>query len=112
VSLAEAIERPEYLAEHFTRVSASMGYKIDPPEAMVDLLGQVALGRDTTAALKLFEMNTALYPTSANAFASLADVWLAKKDTTKAVGYYEKALAMRPGLQRPKEKLQKLKRGP
>ncbi|HEX5076377.1 MAG TPA: alpha/beta hydrolase-fold protein [Gemmatimonadaceae bacterium] len=112
VSLAEAIERPEYLAEHFTRVSAAMGYKVEPPEGMVDLLGQVALGRDTTAALKLFEMNATLYPTSANAIASLGDVWLAKKDTTKAVGYYEKALAMRPGLKRPKEMLQKLKRGP
>ena len=112
VSLAEALERPAYLAEHFTQVSAAMGYKIDPPEAMVDLLGHVALGRDTTAALKLLEMNTTLYPTSANALASLADVWLAKKDTTKAVGYYDKALAMRPGLQRPKEMLQKLKRGP
>ena len=112
VPLLEALERPAYLTEHFARVSAAMGYKIDPPEAMVDLIGHVALGRDTTAALKLLEMNTTLYPTSANAVASLADVWLAKKDTTKAVGYYEKALAMRPGLQRPKEMLQKLKKGP
>jgi hypothetical protein len=112
VSLLEAIERPEYITEHFAKVSTAMGYKVDPPEGMVDLLGQVALGRDTTAALKLFEMNAALYPTSANAVASLGDVWLAKKDTTKAVGYYEKALAMRPGLKKPKEMLQKLKKGP
>jgi len=112
VPLLEALERPAYLTEHFTRVSAAMGYKIDPPEAMVDLIGHVALGRDTTAALQLFEMNTRLYPTSANAVASLADVWLAKKDTTKAVGYYEKALAMRPGLQRAKDMVQKLRRGP
>jgi hypothetical protein len=112
VPLLEALERPAYLTEHFTRVSAAMGYKVDPPEDMVDLLGHVALGRDTTAALKLLEMNTTLYPTSANAVASLADVWLAKKDTTKAVGYYEKALAMRPGLKKPKDMLQKLKKGP
>jgi len=112
VSLLEALERPAFLTEHFTRVSAAMGYKIDPPEAMVDLIGHVALGRDTTAALQLFEMNTRLYPTSANAVASLADVWLAKKDTTKALGYYEKALAMRPGLKKPKDMLQKLKKGP
>jgi len=112
VSLLEAIERPAYIAEHFAKVSTAMGYKVDPPEGMVDLLGQVALSRDTTAALKLFEMNATLYPTSANAFASLGDGWLAKKDTTKAVGYYEKALAMRPGLKKPKDMLQKLKRGP
>jgi predicted alpha/beta superfamily hydrolase len=112
LSLAEAIERPAYLPDHFARASAALGYKIDPPEAMVDVIGHVALGRDTTAALQLLEMNTTLYPTSANAVASLGDVWLAKKDTTKAVGYYEKALAMRPGLRRPKDMLQKLKRGP
>ena len=112
VSLLEAIERPAFITEHFAQVSAAMGYKVDPPEGMLDLLGQVALGRDTTSALKLFEMNATLYPTSANAVASLGDVWLAKKDTTKALGYYEKALAMRPGLKKPKDMLQKLKKGP
>ena len=57
-------------------------------------------------------MSAKLYPSSANAVASLGDVWLAKKDTTKAVEYYEKALAMRPGLQRAKDMVQKWKRGP
>jgi hypothetical protein len=111
VSLGEAIERPAYIAEHFSRASAALGYKIDPPEAMVDLIGHVALGRDTTAALQLLEMNAKLYPTSANAVASLGDIWLAKGDTAKAVGYYEKAVAMRPGLARAKGMVQKLKRG-
>jgi len=46
-------------------------------------------------ALQLLEMNAKLSPTSANAVASVGDIWLAKKDTTKAVGYYERALAMR-----------------
>ena len=55
VSLAQAIERPDYLAEHFARASTALGYKMDPPEDMVDLVGHVALGRDSTAALKLFE---------------------------------------------------------
>lgn len=112
VALLEAIERPQYIAEHFAKVSATLGYKMDPPEDMVDLIGHVAISRDTTAALQLLEMNTKWYPSSANAVASLGDVWLAKKDTTKAVGFYEKALAMRPGLQRAKEAVQKLKRGP
>ena len=112
VSLAEAIERPGYIADHFEHASKALGYKIDPPEAMVDMIGRVALGRDTTAALQLLEMNTKLYPTSANAVASVGDVWLAKKDTTKALGYYEKAVAMRPGLKRAQDMVQKLKRGP
>lgn len=112
VALLEAIERPAYLTEHFAKASAALGYRIDPPEAMVDLIGHVALGRDTTAALQLLEMNMKLYPTSANAVASVGDAWLAKKDTTKAVEFYEKAVAMRPGLQRAKEAVQKLKRKP
>lgn len=112
VSLGEAIERPAYIADHFEHASKALGYKIDPPEAMVDLIGHVALGRDTTAALQLLEMNAKLYPTSANAVASVGDVWLAKKDTTKALGYYEKAVSMRPGLKRAQDMVQKLKRGP
>jgi predicted alpha/beta superfamily hydrolase len=112
VSLLEAIEHPAYLTDHFAKASAALGYRIDPPEAMVDLIGHVALGRDTTAALQLLEMNAKLYPTSANAVASVGDAWLAKKDTTKAVEFYEKAVAMRPGLQRAKEAVQKLKRKP
>ena len=112
VSLGEAIERPAYLVDHFDRASKSLGYRIDPPEPMVDMIGHVALGRDTTAALQLLEMNARLYPTSANAVASIGDIWLAKKDTTKALGYYEKSLSMRPGLQRAKDMVQKLKRGP
>jgi len=108
VSLAQAIERPDYLAEHFARASTALGYKMDPPEAMVDLVGHVALGRDSTAALKLFEANAALYPNSANAHVVLGDFWLAKKDSTKALGHYEKALSLRPGTKKAKEMVGKL----
>ena len=112
VSLAQALDRPEYLAEHFARVSSALGYKIDPPEAMVDLVGHVALSRDSTMALKLFELNSALYPTSSAAQMALGDLWLAKKDTVKAVGHFEKALALRPGTQRAKDVIRMLKGSP
>ena len=111
VPLAMAIEQPGYLADHFARASAALGYKIDPPEPLVDMVGRIALGRDTTAALKLFEMNTLLYPASANAYVSLGDVWLAKKDSAKALGYFEKALALRPGLQRARDMVRRAKGG-
>jgi uncharacterized protein len=110
VSLAQAIDRPEYLAEHFARASTALGYKIDPPEAIVDLVGKVALGRDTTAALRLFEANAAMYPNSANVHVALGDVWLAKKDSAKALGHYERAVSLRPGTKRAKEMVGKLKR--
>jgi len=109
VSLAQAIENPAYLADHFARASTALGYRIDPPEDMMDLVGHVALGRDSTAALKLFEMNATLYPNSANAQAALGDFWLAKKDTVKARGYFEKAVTLRPGTKHAKEMVGKLK---
>jgi uncharacterized protein len=109
VSLAQAIENPAYLAEHFARASTALGYRIDPPEDMVDLVGHVALGRDSTAALKLFEMNATLYPNSANAKVALGDFWLAKKDTVKARGFFEKAMALRPGVKCAKDMVEKLK---
>jgi predicted alpha/beta superfamily hydrolase len=109
VSLAQAIERPDYIAEHFASASTALGYKIDPPEDMVDLVGHVALGRDSTAALELFEMNATLYPGSANAQVALGDFWLAKKDSVKARSFFEKAVALRPGVQRAKDMVRKLK---
>jgi predicted alpha/beta superfamily hydrolase len=109
VSLALAIERPDYLAEHFAKASAALGYKIDPPEPMVDQVARIAMQRDSSAALRLFEMNAALYPNSANAQLALGDYWMAKKESAKALGYYEKAVALRPGVQRGKDMVKKLK---
>jgi predicted alpha/beta superfamily hydrolase len=110
VALSLAIERPDYLAEHFARASTVLGYKIDPPEPIVDMVARIALGRDSTAALRLFEMNAGLYPNSGNAHTALGDFWLAKKDSAKALGHYERALAIRPGLQRAQERARTLKR--
>ena len=45
------------------------------------------MGRDTTVAQRLFEMNAALYPKSAATQVALGDLWLAKKDSAKARGY-------------------------
>jgi uncharacterized protein HemY len=74
------------------------------------VLGRIALARDTTSAQRLFEMNAVLYPNSANAHASLGDLWLAKKDSAKALSHFERAVALRPGMQHPKEMVAKLKR--
>jgi len=107
--LALAIERPGFLADHFARASAALGYKIDPPEPIVDMVGRIALGRDTTAALKLFELNASLYPTSANVHAALGEFWLAKKDSAKALSHFERATALRPGVKRSQDMVRALK---
>jgi predicted alpha/beta superfamily hydrolase len=106
----QAVEDPTFIAKHYERASTVLGWKIDPPEQMVDMVGRFALGRDSTAALKVFEMNARLYPTSANAHAALGEFWLAKKDTVQALRHYDRALELRPGLQRLKDRVRALKR--
>jgi predicted alpha/beta superfamily hydrolase len=109
VSLALAIDRPDYLTEHFARASSVLGYRIDPPEPMVDQVARIAMQSDSSVALRLFEMNATLYPNSANAQLALGDYWLAKKESTRALGYFERAVALRPGVQRGKDMVRKLK---
>ena len=109
VPLMLAVERPGYLTEHFARASAALGYRIDPPEPIVDGVARIALGRDSTAALQLFELNARLYPNSANAHLALANFWLAKKDSVKALGHFERAVALRPGVKRAQDMVRALK---
>lgn len=57
---------------HYDALSERWGYRIAPPESMVNLLGYAALQRGATgAALALFRFNVAEHPDSANAHDSL-----------------------------------------
>ena len=38
----------------------------------------------------------------------LGNVWLAKKDTVKSLGHFEKAVSLRPGVQRAQEMVRRL----
>jgi len=105
------IDRPEFIREHFARVSAKLGYEQLPPESMLETLGRITMGMDTTKALAFFTMNTELYPNSAKAHASLGDGWAAKGDTARAVAAYERALAIRPANAKAKEAIRKLRGG-
>ena len=108
-SLPLVMERADYLTEHFAKASRTIGYKIDPPEPLVDAAARLSLGRDSTTALRYFELNATLYPTSANAHVALGDFFLAKKDSAKALGHYERALALRPGVKRAQDMVRTLK---
>jgi tetratricopeptide (TPR) repeat protein len=44
--------------------------------------------------IRLFELNTLLFPSSANAWDSLAEAWQAQGDTDKAKQLYEKSRAL------------------
>lgn len=73
LQLMRALDDPKYLAEHFQAVSTALGYQVAPPEAMVDLLAQFAMTRDTSKAVSLYRLNAANYPTSPKGWAKKVD---------------------------------------
>jgi cytochrome c-type biogenesis protein CcmH/NrfG len=64
--------------------------------------------RSNVAAAKVFELNVALNPTSANAYDSLGDGYAAAGDTASAVRAYTRALTLDPNAKHTAEKLKRL----
>ncbi|HET7179096.1 MAG TPA: tetratricopeptide repeat protein, partial [Chryseosolibacter sp.] len=60
-------------------------------------------------ALKVFQLNTELYPGAWNTWDSLAEVYMIMGDNKKAVQYYEKSLALNAKNDNAKKYLTKLK---
>jgi tetratricopeptide (TPR) repeat protein len=52
---------------------------------------------DTATALRFFERNVEDYPDYAEGWESMGDVWAARGDRERAIGFYEKALELAPG---------------
>jgi predicted alpha/beta superfamily hydrolase len=108
VPLQRVLAEPALLTEHFQDVSRQLGAAFQPTESMTRLLARVALGQDTTAAIAFGEIRAALYPESYRAYEFLGDVWAARADVERALGYYEQALARKPDNAALREKLNKL----
>jgi predicted alpha/beta superfamily hydrolase len=106
--LQQIIEEPARLTEHFRKVSEGLGADFQPSEAMIRLLSQVTLARDTAKAIEFGEVRTELYPESFRAWEFLGDVWAAKGDAAKARGYYDQALEKGADPAAIREKLDKL----
>ncbi|MEO8451195.1 MAG: alpha/beta hydrolase-fold protein [Gemmatimonadota bacterium] len=109
--LFQALERPEFIKEQYAKVSAALGYTVQPPESMMDILGHIELSRDTTKAIALFQMNADLYPNSPKVYDALGEGWQAKGDSKKATEYYEKSLALKPSNQHAKDMIKKISEG-
>lgn len=96
---------------HYANVSKRMGYEILPPEQMINGFGYYFIReKKYDYALRFIQMNIDNYPTSANAFDSMGDYFLAKGDTSQAIVNFEKALAINPNINYSKEKLEKLRK--
>lgn len=85
------------LETHYKVVSEEMGYKISPPEGIVNSLGyqSIIFFKNFFAAGDLFRMNVENYPNSANVYDSYGDYFLAVGDKTKAIEQFKKALAIK-----------------
>ena len=84
------------LEQHYTTVSKHMGYKISPPEQMVNGMGYEFLQMKQYAkAGGFFKMNVDNYPNSFNVYDSYGDYFAAKQDTANAVIQLKKALALK-----------------
>jgi predicted alpha/beta superfamily hydrolase len=111
-SIAEFMQRPASVTEHFANVSAALGYTVKPPEPMLDLLANYTFNffNDTTKALEFYRTYAELYPNSARPYKALGQA-LSKRDPKRALENYEKALALKPQDETVKEAIRKLKAG-
>ena len=102
-------DRDAVLTAHYQQVSQRMGYKVLPPEDMVNELAYACIEKHQMAqALALFERNVANYPNSANAFDSLGDYYVAAGDKPQAIQAFSKSLSI-GNMSETRQKLDALK---
>ncbi len=96
------------MKQHYQKASKEFGYKVSPPEMMINGLGYNAISlKQYPKAAALFEMNIENYPESGNVYDSYADALIAQKDTAKAIANYQKAFAITKS-EETKQKLDQL----
>ena len=79
------------------------------PENGMNRLGYKYLEADTDLAIEVFGLNVDLHPESFNPWDSLAEGYMVKGDSRKAIEYYEKSLALNPENQNAVAKLAELR---
>jgi tetratricopeptide (TPR) repeat protein len=103
------IDLEAVVSDHYADISKHMGYKVMPPEGMVNetayYLLQINLPGRAYAAFKL---NIKNYPDNANVYDSMGDYYDNQKNKAKAIEYYTKALKIKenPDTRKKLEKLQ------
>ncbi|MBT3208056.1 MAG: tetratricopeptide repeat protein [Bacteroidetes bacterium] len=99
------------IKEHYKKLSAALGYNVEIPEDVLNMLGYNELykNKNTDKALEIFEMNAQKYPNSWNVYDSLAEAYLMKTEKEKAMKYYKKSLKLNPDNENAEKMLKKLK---
>ena len=94
--------------KHYQDVSKLFGYKVPPPENMLNSMGYEFLQQKQYAkAGSFFKMNVDNYPESYNVYDSYGDYFLAIDDKPKAIEYFKKALSLKENPE-SRKKLNKL----
>ncbi|HMJ46611.1 MAG TPA: alpha/beta hydrolase-fold protein [Ferruginibacter sp.] len=97
------------ITAHFKNVSRQMGYKILPPESVINSLGYAFMQNNMPGkAYTFFKMNVDNYPTSFNTYDSMGDFYESKGEKNKAIEYFSKALSLKDNPD-TRQKLEKLK---
>ncbi len=83
------------LENHYKKLTERFGYTILVPENLVNETGyQLLRSNRVEEAIAVFKRNTALYPTSANCYDSLAEAYETSGQLKSAKENYEKALSL------------------
>lgn len=100
----------DYVREHFEALTINF-HPTDPKDYILNTLGYAYLYRkeDTDTALKFFELNTLLFPESANCWDSYGEALKIQGDIQGARQAYARALDLDPELETAKKALNTLK---
>lgn len=84
------------IATHYKVISRQMGYKVSPPEPLINDIGyQLMNSRQFDRAAYYFLLNMENYPNSFNVYDSMGDLLAARGEKDTAIKCYRKALLLR-----------------
>ncbi|CAN5372327.1 alpha/beta hydrolase-fold protein [soil metagenome] len=85
-----------FIKKHFQNVSDLLGYKVQPSQGTVNILGYTNLsGKRYDKAYSFFKMNVDNYPESFNVYDSMGDYYVAVGDKPQAAAAFIKALTIK-----------------
>jgi predicted alpha/beta superfamily hydrolase len=98
------------IATHFKVISRQLGYKVSPPEALINSIGYQMMGsRQLDRAAYYFQLNMENYPNSFNVYDSMGDLLAARNEKDTAIKCYQQALLLRENAD-TRKKMEKLSR--
>ena len=100
-----------FITVHYARVSSLMGYRVPPPESLLNWLGYLfIMEKQYNKAHDLLKKNVENFPESYNAFDSMGEILIFMGDTAAAVQNFEKSLDLNPRNENARNMIRKYKK--